>query len=155
MIQPLNQSLNQQSTDTGGIKAAAVRKLQHELGIAPSVVPLDSYQFLGRIHYSAPCDEAELAVALQIGDGEKEKGEGGANIRTRRRRESEALQIGDGDGEKGKGKGKGKGGGEGKGRSRGVKVRLTMCCLLVQTEIPSSIVSGKGSTRKRSGTTSL
>ena len=89
MIQPLNQSLNQQSTDTGGIKAAAVRKLQHELGIAPSVVPLDSYQFLGRIHYSAPCDEAELAVALQIGDGEKEKGEGGANIRTRRRRGEE------------------------------------------------------------------
>lgn len=39
-----------------GAKRAAQRKLEHELGIAPSQVPLDNFQFLTRIHYLAPSD---------------------------------------------------------------------------------------------------
>ena len=36
-----------------GIKAAAVRKLQHELGIAPSTVPAAGMRFITRLRYSA------------------------------------------------------------------------------------------------------
>ncbi|KAG2432084.1 hypothetical protein HXX76_009011 [Chlamydomonas incerta] len=36
-----------------GIKAAAVRKLQHELGIPPEQVPASSFSFLTRLHYCA------------------------------------------------------------------------------------------------------
>lgn len=39
-----------------GAKQAAQRKLEHELGIPPTCVPLDSFQFLTRIHYLAPSD---------------------------------------------------------------------------------------------------
>ena len=39
-----------------GIKAAAQRKLKHELGIdSKSNVPLKDIRYLGRIHYSSPC----------------------------------------------------------------------------------------------------
>lgn len=39
-----------------GIKAAAQRKLEHELGIdSRGNIPLDKIRYLGRIHYSAPC----------------------------------------------------------------------------------------------------
>jgi len=39
-----------------GVKRAAQRKLDHELGIPASQVPLDQFQFLTRIHYIAPSD---------------------------------------------------------------------------------------------------
>lgn len=37
-----------------GVKVAASRKLEHELGIPQSQTPLDKFQFLTRIHYLAP-----------------------------------------------------------------------------------------------------
>lgn len=38
-----------------GVKNAARRKLDHELGIKQEQVPFDDFQFLTRIHYKAPC----------------------------------------------------------------------------------------------------
>ncbi len=38
---------------TPGVKAAAVRKLEHELGIAPEQVPMQGFRFLTRLHYCA------------------------------------------------------------------------------------------------------
>lgn len=37
-----------------GVKVAAQRKLDHELGIPPKDVPLEDFKFLSRIHYMAP-----------------------------------------------------------------------------------------------------
>ena len=42
-----------------GAKTAAVRKLQHELGIAPAQVPMDQFKYLTRLHYCAPDHFAE------------------------------------------------------------------------------------------------
>lgn len=39
-----------------GVKRAAQRKLNHELGIKASQVPIDNFKFLTRIHYKAPSD---------------------------------------------------------------------------------------------------
>jgi len=39
-----------------GVKRAAVRKLEHELGIPPQQVPIDQFHFLTRIHYISPSD---------------------------------------------------------------------------------------------------
>ncbi|EPE24328.1 Nudix [Glarea lozoyensis ATCC 20868] len=39
-----------------GVKNAAVRKLEHELGIKASQVPIENFKFLTRIHYKAPSD---------------------------------------------------------------------------------------------------
>jgi len=39
-----------------GVRRAAQRKLDHELGIKPAQVPLDKFEFLTRIHYKAPSD---------------------------------------------------------------------------------------------------
>lgn len=39
-----------------GVRTAAQRKLQHELGIIPEQVPLDKFKYLTRIHYVAPSD---------------------------------------------------------------------------------------------------
>ncbi|CAD6967257.1 unnamed protein product [Tilletia controversa] len=39
-----------------GVRRAAQRKLDHELGIPASQVPLDEFQYLTRIHYLAPSD---------------------------------------------------------------------------------------------------
>lgn len=39
-----------------GVKRAAQRKLEHELGIKKEQVPLDKFRFLTRIHYKAPSD---------------------------------------------------------------------------------------------------
>jgi isopentenyl-diphosphate delta-isomerase len=36
-----------------GAKAAAVRKLQHELGIDPAALPASSFTYLTRLHYCA------------------------------------------------------------------------------------------------------
>ncbi|THH34078.1 hypothetical protein EUX98_g106 [Antrodiella citrinella] len=40
--------------DQLGVKVAASRKLEHELGIPPSQTPTDQFQYLTRIHYLAP-----------------------------------------------------------------------------------------------------
>lgn len=39
-----------------GVKRAAQRKLNHELGIKANQVPLQDFKFLTRIHYKAPSD---------------------------------------------------------------------------------------------------
>ncbi|KAK8118905.1 isopentenyl-diphosphate delta-isomerase [Apiospora kogelbergensis] len=39
-----------------GVKNAAQRKLDHELGIKKEQVPLENFRFLTRIHYKAPSD---------------------------------------------------------------------------------------------------
>lgn len=39
-----------------GVRRAAVRKLDQELGISASQVPIDDFKFLTRIHYKAPSD---------------------------------------------------------------------------------------------------
>lgn len=39
-----------------GVRRAAQRKLDHELGIQPAQVPIDDFHFLTRIHYKAPSD---------------------------------------------------------------------------------------------------
>ena len=39
-----------------GVRAAAIRKLPHELGIPPSQLKADDFTFLTRIHYLAPSD---------------------------------------------------------------------------------------------------
>ena len=43
-------------TSVMGVKRAAQRKLDHELGIKKQQVPLDQFDFLTRIHYLAPSD---------------------------------------------------------------------------------------------------
>ena len=40
-----------------GVVVAARRKLQQELGIRPEQVPTESFTFLTRVHYQAPCDD--------------------------------------------------------------------------------------------------
>ncbi|KAG6336669.1 hypothetical protein ID866_2416 [Astraeus odoratus] len=42
--------------DQLGVRIAASRKLEHELGIPPSQTPVDQFQYLTRIHYLAPSD---------------------------------------------------------------------------------------------------
>lgn len=39
-----------------GVKRAARRKLEQELGIKPEQVPLEKFEFLTRIYYKAPSD---------------------------------------------------------------------------------------------------
>ncbi len=39
-----------------GVRRAAQRKLDHELGIQLAAVPLDKFDFLTRIHYRAASD---------------------------------------------------------------------------------------------------
>mmetsp|Transcript_464 Transcript_464/g.626 ORF Transcript_464/g.626 Transcript_464/m.626 type:complete len:251 (-) Transcript_464:60-812(-) len=43
--------------DQLGVRRAARRKLEHELGIAQSAFDLDDFVFLTRVHYKAPSDE--------------------------------------------------------------------------------------------------
>jgi len=50
---PLNFAAELDETESIGVRRAAQRKLQHELGIKPHEVPLDSFQYLTRIHYRA------------------------------------------------------------------------------------------------------
>lgn len=53
-----------------GVRVAASRKLEHELGIPQSQTPVDEFQYLTRIHYLAPSDgkwgehESRYAVFL-------------------------------------------------------------------------------------------
>ena len=39
-----------------GVRIAASRKLDHELGIPQSQTPVDEFEYLTRIHYLAPSD---------------------------------------------------------------------------------------------------
>lgn len=43
-------------TAVQGVRRAGQRKLDQELGIKATQVPLDKFQFLTRIHYKAPSD---------------------------------------------------------------------------------------------------
>ncbi|KAI0052883.1 Isopentenyldiphosphate isomerase [Auriscalpium vulgare] len=43
-------------TDQLGVRIAASRKLEHELGIPREQTPVDQFQYLTRIHYLAPSD---------------------------------------------------------------------------------------------------
>ncbi|KAI9265358.1 isopentenyl pyrophosphate isomerase [Helicostylum pulchrum] len=53
---PLNIASELIEEDQLGVRNAAVRKLDHELGIKPEQVPLDKFKYLTRIHYLAPSD---------------------------------------------------------------------------------------------------
>ncbi|CAG8539304.1 11053_t:CDS:2 [Acaulospora morrowiae] len=53
---PLNTPLELKEDDQIGVRRAAQRKLNHELGINHEQVPLDKFSFLTRIHYLAPSD---------------------------------------------------------------------------------------------------
>ena len=53
-----------------GVKRAAQRKLQHELGIKPDSVPISNFEFLTRIHYLAASESLDtnpLAATLPTG----------------------------------------------------------------------------------------
>jgi len=45
-----------QCSPRSGVRAAAIRKLPHELGIPPSQLKAEDFMFLTRIHYLAPSD---------------------------------------------------------------------------------------------------
>lgn len=55
-----------------GVKRAAQRKLDHELGIKKEQVPIEDFHFLTRIHYKAPSDgkwgEHESTFHLYLGE---------------------------------------------------------------------------------------
>ncbi len=51
---PLAVKAELEEQDQIGVRRAAQRKLEHELGIPPEQVPLDLFQYLTRIHYLAP-----------------------------------------------------------------------------------------------------
>ncbi|OBZ82311.1 Isopentenyl-diphosphate Delta-isomerase [Choanephora cucurbitarum] len=55
---PLNTPSELVEEDQLGVRTAAQRKLEHELGIKPEEVPLDKFKYLTRIHYLAPSDGA-------------------------------------------------------------------------------------------------
>jgi isopentenyldiphosphate isomerase len=65
------------SGDVPGVKRAAIRKLQQELGIAPGQLPIEAFKFLTRLHYCAAdtgaqdcmpmlADTAHHTVILQL-----------------------------------------------------------------------------------------
>ena len=54
---PLYSPLEMEEEDALGVKRAAQRKLLQELGIPPQQVPLESFQYLTRIHYRATSDD--------------------------------------------------------------------------------------------------
>ncbi|KAI7892073.1 isopentenyl pyrophosphate isomerase [Mucor mucedo] len=53
---PLNMASEIIEEDQLGVRNAAQRKLDHELGIKAEQVPLDKFKYLTRIHYLAPSD---------------------------------------------------------------------------------------------------
>ena len=54
---PLHSEEEMESKNDLGVKRAAVRKLEQELGIAPSQVPLDKFHFVTKMRYQARQDE--------------------------------------------------------------------------------------------------
>ncbi|KAG1644566.1 hypothetical protein G6F44_002713 [Rhizopus delemar] len=53
---PLNTPSELVEENQLGVRTAAQRKLEHELGIPPEQVPLENFKYLTRIHYVAPSD---------------------------------------------------------------------------------------------------
>ncbi|EIE88881.1 hypothetical protein G6F57_006873 [Rhizopus arrhizus] len=53
---PLNTPSELVEENQLGVRTAAQRKLEHELGIPPEQVPLEKFKYLTRIHYVAPSD---------------------------------------------------------------------------------------------------
>ncbi|CAG8475136.1 8081_t:CDS:2 [Diversispora eburnea] len=53
---PLNNPLELEENDQIGVRRAAQRKLEHELGIKREQLPLEDFVFLTKIHYLAPSD---------------------------------------------------------------------------------------------------
>jgi len=51
---PLHFEAELEAKDQMGVKRAAVRKLDHELGIKPGSIDPTAFKFLTRVHYSAP-----------------------------------------------------------------------------------------------------
>lgn len=62
--------LESNTQSNAGVRVAASRKLEHELGIPQSQTPVDEFQYLTRIHYLAPSNglwgehEGELSTLL-------------------------------------------------------------------------------------------
>ncbi|CAE7268197.1 SQS1 [Symbiodinium sp. KB8] len=54
---PLSTPLELEERDAMGVKRAARRKMEQELGINPDEVPLSSFRYLTRIHYVAGCGD--------------------------------------------------------------------------------------------------
>ena len=54
---PLHSEEEMESKNDLGVKRAAVRKLEQELGISPSQVPLDKFHFVTKMRYQARQDE--------------------------------------------------------------------------------------------------
>ncbi|KAJ3341507.1 isopentenyl-diphosphate delta-isomerase idi1 [Gonapodya sp. JEL0774] len=53
---PLHHPAEMEEAEARGVKVAARRKLEHELGIPQSAVELDQFRYLTKIHYLAPSD---------------------------------------------------------------------------------------------------
>ena len=77
-----------------GVRVAASRKLEHELGIPRSQTPVDGFQYLTRIHYLAPSDglwgehEGVFVRPLCVyGSMRSERAVGSSGLRCRRVRE--------------------------------------------------------------------
>jgi len=64
------------SGEVDGIKRAAIRKLQHELGIDTDTFQLSDFKYLTRLHYSAPDeftrDSSVVSAATKSGENENE-----------------------------------------------------------------------------------
>lgn len=56
LAHPSETGLGDLPSNVEGAKRAAIRKLNHELGIPASQVPIEDFKFLTRIHYLAPSD---------------------------------------------------------------------------------------------------
>jgi len=54
---PLYDLPEDEKDGAAGVIVAARRKLEQELGITPDQVPTESFTFLTRVHYQAPCNE--------------------------------------------------------------------------------------------------
>ena len=67
---PLGVAHEAETAGHTGVKRAAVRKLEHELGIEPAQVPLDSFSFVTRVRYeSRSCEvwgESEIDHILVV-----------------------------------------------------------------------------------------
>lgn len=65
---PLYNETEMEERDALGVKRAAQRKLQHELGIPKDELPLECFKFLTRVHYKAadehPWGEHEIDYVL-------------------------------------------------------------------------------------------
>lgn len=48
---PLYTPAELEASEQLGVKRAAIRKLEHELGIPPEDVPIDSFTYITRVHY--------------------------------------------------------------------------------------------------------